>query len=250
MKQRVSFLDAFLKGAGPSPALVAAFVLGLMVVGVLSNLVYGLLTAWTETWPIAWLPLVATVGLTVLAYALYQQDARQARSLEVAVDESRLAPRLPGLIWLLGPGSFEHLVRALSHHHTEGQEQHCWLVMQRGVPAVEQTFLHVSQALIDANLPVRLHRIYIAKPETQDVYQAVRTVWEREAVEENLHPAQVIADITGGTKPMTAGMVLAAVATGNPLEYVETDRDAEGQPIHGTVRVVLADLSFYLERRP
>jgi hypothetical protein len=249
MKQRVSFLDAFLKGAGPSPALLAAFALGLLVVGLLSNLVYDLLTAWPASWPSAWLPLAVAGALTALAYLLYQRDVRDGRSLRVEVDESLLAPRSPGLIWLLGPGSFEHLVDALRHHQQEEAQQHCWLVMQRNSPAVEAAFLELSQHLLVEQLPVRLHRIYIDHLETQDAYQAVRTVWEREAPEELLRPDQVIADITGGTKPLTAGMVLAAVATGNALEYVETDRDAEGKFIPGTARVVRADLSFYLERK-
>lgn len=249
MKQRVSFLDAFLKGAGPSPALVAAFALGLLVVGLLSNLVYELLTAWPTSWPNAWLPLAVACALTALAYLLYRQDARDGRSLRVEVDESLLAPRSPGLIWFLGPGSFEHLVDALRYHRQEEAQQHCWLVMQRNSPPVETAFLELSQELLKAQLPVQLHRIYIANLETQDAYQAVRTVWEREAPEELLRPDQVIADITGGTKPLTAGMVLAAVATGNSLEYVETDRDVEGEFIQGTARVVRADLSFYLERK-
>jgi hypothetical protein len=249
MKQRVSFLEVFLKGAGPSPALVAAFVLGLLVIGVLSNLVYSLLTDWTSTAPVAWLPVLAAGVLTALAYGLYQRDAANPKTVQAVVDESRLAPRYPGLIWLLGPGPFDHLLNALKHHSQEGQEQQCWLVMQRNAPAVEASFLQLSQHLLEAGAPVRLHRIYLDHLDAQDAYQAVRTVWEREALEEKLRPEQVIADITSGTKPLTAGMVLAAVTTGYPLEYVETDRDAEGKPIPGSARVVLADLSFYLTRK-
>lgn len=250
MKQRVSFLDAFLKGAGPSPALVAAFALGLLVVGLLSNLMYDLLTAWPASWPGAWLPLAVAGALTALAYLFYRQDARNGHRLRVQVDESLLAPRSPGLIWLFGPGPFVHLVDALHHHRQEGTRQHCWLVMQRNSPALETAFLELAHHLVEEEqLSVQLHPIYIDSLETQDAYQAVRTVWEREAPEELLHPAQVIADITGGTKPLTAGMVLAAVATGNSLEYVETDRDTEGRVIPGTARVVRADLSFYLERK-
>ena len=61
-------------------------------------------------------------------------------------------------------------------------------------------------------------------------------------------PDQVIADITGGTKPLTAGMVLAALTVGGALEYVESERDAEGRPIEDTQRVVLMDTAFYVTR--
>jgi len=57
----------------------------------------------------------------------------------------------------------------------------------------------------------------------------------------------VIADITGGTKPLTAGMVLAAITSGKRIEYVESERDAQGNPIPQTLRVVLAGTAFYLE---
>ena len=74
----------------------------------------------------------------------------------------------------------------------------------------------------------------------------MRTIVEREVVEEGLEPGQVIADITGGTKPLTAGMLLAAITTNSALEYVESERDDQGRPIPGTLHVVLVDTSFYL----
>ena len=38
---------------------------------------------------------------------------------------------------------------------------------------------------------------------------------------------------------MTAGMVLACMASGYPLEYVASERDSRGDPIPGTQQVVL-----------
>lgn len=247
-KRGVNFPDVFLKGAGPSAALVAAFVLGLLVVGVVSNLLYSLLTAWDETWPVAWQPAVAAAAMTALAFLLYQLDVRMPRGMKARVDESRRAPHLPGLVWLFGPGPFDHLMTALRHHCTNDRQTHCWLVMQETVEALEENFRRLSQAISDQGLNARTHRFYIPRPDAEATYEAVRTILEREALEEKLEPGQVIADLTGGTKPMTAGMVLAAITLGCPLEYVETDRDALGNPIPNTARVVLADVSFYLER--
>ena len=79
-------------------------------------------------------------------------------------------------------------------------------------------------------------------------YQAVRSIFDREAKEEGLDGTQVIGDITGRTKPLTAGMVLAALTAGRGMEYVESERDAEGNPVPNTLRVVLADMTFYLAR--
>ncbi|MEI2420085.1 hypothetical protein V6O07_07410, partial [Arthrospira platensis SPKY2] len=55
-------------------------------------------------------------------------------------------------------------------------------------------------------------------------------------------------DITGGTKPLTAGMVLSGVANGALFEYVETDRDENGRYIPETARVISVDVNFYLEQ--
>ena len=68
-----------------------------------------------------------------------------------------------------------------------------------------------------------------------------------------LTPEEVIADITGGLKPLTAGMALAALTmlstTGVvKLEYVQSDYDEAGQRIEGSEHLVMADVSFYVTR--
>lgn len=249
MRRRAEFLDAFLRGAGPSPELLGAFALGLLVVDLVANLAYSLLTAPAESLPVAWGPLVAILLLTGLAYLLYRRDRRRGRAVEMRVDESRLAPPHTGLIWLLGPGPPDHLLFALEHHRKGGGGLHCWLVMQ-DVEPVRQALAQLSQKLLERGAAVRLHPVYIQYLDVQAAYQAVRAVFEREAAEEGLPPAQVIADITGGTKPLTAGMVLAALTTGGALEYVESERDAHGQPVPGTLRAVLVDTAFYVADRP
>lgn len=242
MKRRAEFLDVFLRG-GPSPQLLGAFALGLLVVSLLADLAYDLLTALA----VAWGPVIAILLLTGLAYVLYRQDRRRWRAVRAVVDESRLAPPHPGLIWLLGPGRLDHLLFALEHHRQGGGATHCWLVMQNAEP-VREAFNHLSQQLLEQGATTRLHPVYVQQLDVQAAYQAVRSIFEREAGEAGLQPDQVIADVTGATKPMTSGMVLAAITTGSALEYVESDRDAEGRYIPDTQRVVLVDTSFYVTR--
>jgi len=120
-------------------------------------------------------------------------------------------------------------------------------VMQNVEP-VREALNQLSQQLLEQEIKTQLHPVYIQQLEVQAAYQAVRAVFEREAAEEGLAPGEVIADITGGTKPLTTGMVLAAITTGGALEYVESERDTQGQPIPGTLRVVLVDTTFYVTR--
>ncbi len=244
MKRRAEFLDAFLRGAGPSPELLGSFASGLMVVGLLADLLYDLLTAPAESLSVAWRPLAASLVLTGLGYLLYRRDRRRKSTVHVDVDESQLAPAHPGLIWLFGPGRFDHLLFALEHHHREGGATHCWLVMQ-DVASVREAYSRLSEEILTRGIATRLHPVYIQTLDVEGTYKAARAVFEREAIEEGLDPDQVIADVTGGTKPMTSGMVLAAITTGGALEYVESERDAEGHPIPDTLRVVSVDLGFY-----
>jgi hypothetical protein len=247
MMRRSEFFDILLRGAGPSPELLGAFALGLLVVGILSNLGYDLVVAPEAVLSVTWRPIVAAVMLTGLAYFFYRLDRRRWRGLEVQVDESRRAPAQAGLIWLLGP-QINHLLFALSDHRKGGGAAHCWLVMQSNQESVQQAYDQLSSQVLERGWDTRLHPVYIEHLEAQAAYEAVRTVFSREAAEEALTPDQVIADITGGTKPLTAGMILATLAVGGTLEYVESDRDDKGYVIEGTQRVVLVDTRFHLSR--
>jgi hypothetical protein len=247
MKRRAEFLDVLLRGAGPSLELLVAFALGLLVVGLLGDVAYDLLTAPAESLPVIWRPVVAAGVLTAVAYGFYRWDRRRRRTVDVAIDESRLAPAHRGLVWLFGPGDFDHLLFALDHHRAGGGGDHCWLVLQ-DIEPVQEAFGRLSQHLSEQAIPTRLHPVYIPALDVEAAYGAVRAVFEREAAEEGLAPGDVIADVTGGTKPLTAGMVLAALTTGGALEYVESERDTDGRPIPQTLRVVLVDTEFYVKR--
>lgn len=61
-------------------------------------------------------------------------------------------------------------------------------------------------------------------------YYLVRSVYEEGAAAAGLVPKDVIADMTGGTKPMTAGMVLACIDVNASLEHVPTKFTGAGQP--------------------
>jgi hypothetical protein len=57
---------------------------------------------------------------------------------------------------------------------------------------------------------------------TQGCYQVVRKIFRQEAPDLMIPSQQVIADITGGTKPMTMGMIVACLEGDYPIEHVPT----------------------------
>jgi len=250
MKRRAEFLDVLLRGAGPSLELLGAFAAGLIAISIFGNLIYDVLVEPQRVAAAVLRPVAALPILVGLAYLLYRLDKRRRLVARVTVDDSRVAPPYAGLIWLLGPGSVDHLLFALKHHREGGGATHCWLVMQSGVEEIQQAYAAAAMAVLEHSLDTRLYPCYIQELEAQEAYRAVHTIFEREAAEEGMEPGDVIADITSGTKPLTAGMVLAALIGGRALEYVETERDEHGNPIFDTARVVLVDTKFYVGQEP
>lgn len=164
------------------------------------------------------------------------------------MDESRQAPAHAGLVWLFGP-NYDHLLTALRHHQAGGGGQHCWLVMQ-DIPEMHAAFQRCTAALVEAELTTRLYPVYLSQLDARAAYRAVRDILERETEEAGLRKADVIADITSGTKPLTAGLVLAALTGGVEMEYIHSQRDETGQVIAGTQQVILLDMDFYVAQRP
>ena len=56
--------------------------------------------------------------------------------------------------------------------------------------------------------------------DVQEAYLLVRRIYAEEAAKHGLDAAHIIADFTGGTKPMTAGMVLACREGRWPMQYM------------------------------
>jgi hypothetical protein len=242
----------FTLSSRPTWELMGVFCLGVLFLSVASNWVYD----------VAWSPgdlftahslgvLIALGAMLGLAYWLYQRDRRKLlKRLQIEASFIETASVLPrrGLIWLLSPGSVDHPAFAIGHHY--GQEEphtleHCWLIMTRGDQRVEEARQALEERLKALGMEVKLHAVEVPRPDVESTYRAVDRIYQEELANKGLSPEQVIADITGGLKPMTTGMALACLLRDLDLEYVETDRDEWGQPIDGTQRVVTVDVDFF-----
>ena len=93
----------------------------------------------------------------------------------------------------------------------------CWLVTSSGeggaVPVAE-----VFREQYEGRCQVLVRTVRDAF-DVQDTYELVRHIYTQEAPTQGLSPAQVIADFTGGTRMMSAGMVLACQDHW-PMEYM------------------------------
>lgn len=207
----------------------------LLASGLLMPLVTELTSSWLEATigrtPGHLLQLLAIgVALAVGMWVLYLALGRQP-SQELVPEEER-PPRFPGLIVLVGPGRREADPDSLSHnlaieyHLTcEGAGGEplrvCWLIATAGERGSVTVARQVRERYRD-RCEVIIHRLRDAF-DVEEAYQVVHRIYTQEAAEHGLTPDQIIADFTGGTKPMSAGMVLAC-RNRWPMQYMTGGR--------------------------
>jgi len=239
-------------GSGESAWLIVSFVLGVTALAVFSNFVYSLAAdpgslSWGSFGRVG----LMVAGLILSAFLAYRYDVRlAARKFSTVFDEKLLAPSHVGLIWLLSPGSLDLPLFAIKHHCQVGEDRlrHCWVLM---TPGAQETFSRLAArvAELEAELKwdVQLYPMPLGETTIEASYRAVDHVYTVEAARAGLKPEAIIADLTGGLKTMTAGMVLACLPHGRALEYIESKRDeGSGLPVEGTQRAVLVGVDFKL----
>jgi hypothetical protein len=110
--------------------------------------------------------------------------------------------------------------RAIIHHRKELEV--CWLLHTEGSMEAEEVVEHFINKfclkLIDT-IPIRIEDPYNLK----NIHKAVDEIYVKRLEEANLHETDVIADITGGTTPMSSAIILACTSSDRKLEYVEQD---------------------------
>ena len=237
-------------GTGESPWLIVAFILGIIAVGVLSNFVFSVTFDLTTFVLDKILRTLGVIGACVLlAYLAYRYDLHQAWQVQkfTATFDEHLAKPHAGLIWLLSPGNIELPLFAIRYHHVAGGAvlQHCWILVS---PSAIAIYDRLAARVEELGYAVELHLVALSGETIETTYQAIDRVYSTEATQVGLPADQIIADFTGGLKTMTAGMVMACLPHGRQLEYIESDRDAEGQVIKGSQRAIKVGVDFALRR--
>lgn len=191
--------------------------------------------------------------LLVAAATFFFLDLIQIRNGEYDIDVSTIDPH-PGLIWLLSPGNPEPLLQVMRHHTRPEAElderlRDCWSILSDH-PAMEETYERMSQEMERWGIrDVALHPVYLPKAGVEDTHRAVRRIYEDEVVSQGLRPDQVVTDLTGGLKIMTAGALMACLppsGKAGPIEYLISRRDPlSGEPIPGSECPIKLDITFF-----
>jgi hypothetical protein len=207
------------------------FLVGSLALAILGNAVYELLTITFGATPEFLIGLVVAAVLIFAFVAVGFQRLvraldRQGGGAQNQVGADQQAEPHAGLILPVGLNPRGAEVAIVTWHRRGAVLRHCWLLVSPEV-ARNAKFGDLKQGLLDGGVTPHVVTIDDAI-QAGEVYARVRA-----AIAEARHFADatpLIADITGGTKAMTAGMLLACLEADVPTQYWSTPRDRDGNP--------------------
>ncbi|GAB4460120.1 MAG: hypothetical protein OHK0037_06790 [Elainellaceae cyanobacterium] len=246
--------------ADPTKNFLAFFLVGTLLFTIVSDgvsyLVWDWLGTWVESrWGIqqAWFRGALTVGLmllllgltygTNLARWLMGQLRRSPLFAAVEVPQANVVPlqrTYPGLIVAMSPKPHSPAEEALRFHWNGGQGPHlqdCWMICtQQSLPfatdlaerltaegATQTLRLHYGAYKVEnPEMPGEMFSLVVPDALMDDpnyIQQLVNAIYA-DAESLGLAESEVIADYTGATKGLTAGMLLACTRPERPLQYI------------------------------
>lgn len=192
--------------------------------GIVVAFVVNLLTTWlTEIGgaAIAWPAVAILTGLTVAFVIAYHQREVRRRGAGLGIPIDLPNPqKYKGLVFMFS--RVDTLREAIDYH--QPQLTHCWLIV---TPHMQAKAMEAVSRITGVRFSIHALENHF---DTEACYHAVRHIFEQEAQQQQIAPGEIIADITGGTKPMTAGLLVACLEGGYALEHVPTRFDSDGNP--------------------
>jgi hypothetical protein len=216
-----------------TPRFPLLFLAGALALAVMGNTTSDLLKSYLGDQPVRlWVIFgISVAALTLLVAAAYAAGLFHAKLLALReyrfLDKPRPAPR-KGLIAFTSLKQRAHLEKALAFHRETLQQ--VWLIATEDSRETAENIRRDYESL-------GLRFTIVPLEEEWDLIKT-RTAIEQIYTERlgALKEEDVIADFTGGTKPMTVGMIFACLNPSRALEYVPADyRDGEAQSAHDPV---------------
>jgi hypothetical protein len=136
------------------------------------------------------------------------------------MDSRRLVDPKKGLIFLVSKQKPAEL--AISRHASGGGPlRHVWLLPSREDddlfgPSTSQIALDIKQWCSTAFPDVDVKILGVAAGDAQDTFDHVNRIFRNSGLVTN----DIVADFTGGLKPMSVGMIMACLPAERQLEYI------------------------------
>lgn len=161
------------------------------------------------------------------------RDLTRLMVRDIAVEKERRPPRFRGLILLVGTGQSkkgpldQSALDAIKYHLRA--LEYCWLIGSGGE--------HGSREPVDLllaeceHMGVSATAHYVDDPfSVQESFALVNKLYSEDIREAGLREDEVIADLTGATKPMSFGMLLAC-SINRPTQYMVRQPNALSTPM-------------------
>lgn len=163
---------------------------------------------------------------------LFSRTETNPPSMEFT-DEVR---RRSGLVVLVSAGPDPPAAGAITYHSEDRSLKHCWLVTGPGEgESSSESNAETLKALWEPK-GVHVEIIKLGNAfDAEEAFLKTQVVYEVALGIHKLTIEDLIADFTGGTKPMTMGLVLATVERGIDLQYMQAvQTDDRGRAVVGT----------------
>ena len=124
--------------------------------------------------------------------------------------------------------------------------KHCWLLASRDTVATAQALVAQYQGQVPNFYYGELG--YLVDPDQiQATYDTVVRIFDTEAPAAGLQPHDIVADISGGSKAMTAGVALACLARDRDMQFLKAARDGNGRILpNAPLEPMRVDTTFFL----
>jgi len=200
---------------------MALFVVGTSALTVVITAAYDTIK---ETAGISGAWLLAGFLLLVALSTIIYQTIRRATAGRVGIREEMKPRPREGLVLLISPHKGTSSA-AIEYHLPRLRT--CWFIGSRESLAIAQELYEEYGGRVP---DIRWGSSYLVDPDqVGNTYDVVLRVFDEEARGTGLGPGSMIADITGGQKPMTAGMALACLARTIDMQYMKGARDEQGE---------------------
>ncbi|MCI5210496.1 MAG: hypothetical protein D3910_17285 [Candidatus Electrothrix sp. ATG2] len=170
----------------------------------------------------------AILGVLVSVVTAFIALRTRTKKVSVKINEELKPEKHSGLIILLGPSSGS-APSAIDFHLPN--LTYCWMIgTHESLPTIQQ--------LIKKFPAIKFYwgDDYMVNPdEVGSSYDIISRIFNKELPATTLDPTDIIADITGGLKPMSAGMTLACTELQHKMQFMKAPRDQDGSVIRGGI---------------
>lgn len=237
-KDIFDFIQAFLGVEDTRPARVVVLICGALALtisgGLLSDLLRGTVSLRSDATLLSLGVTASLVLISAVAWVIYWRRVKVSSPLKEGT-----VPPYPGLIWMLTPNNLDAAHLVLTHH--QHKLLRVWVILTAGDDVLTGLLQEMRNMVAKEGWGCAIEAVEIESPELKPVYDAVTFIYRERVPAVGLSADRVCSDITGGNKPMTAGMALACLRNDWHMEYLASEWDGSRSK-KGTEHLI--DLSF------